>query len=242
MRAQELLRLAAGLPFAGLDALAPGTSLIVAPHPDDESLGCGGLIACLADAGRPPVIVVATDGTGSHPNSIRYPAARLRALREAELRGAVRVLGADPGQAHFLRLPDTQAPREGPAFTKAAETIAALARDRAVRTIFATWPHDPHGDHGSAALIAAAAAQLCGARLRFYPVWGWLLPPEQEVEAGPPSGVRLDVAPVLGRKRRAIAAYESQYTAMITDDPAAFRLPADLLAIHDRPFEVYLDP
>ncbi len=51
------------------DIIGGGTCLILAPHPDDESLGCGGLIAACVAAGRSPLVVILTDGAGSHPNS-----------------------------------------------------------------------------------------------------------------------------------------------------------------------------
>ena len=54
------------------DIIGGGTCLILAPHPDDESLGCGGLIAACVAAGRSPLVVILTDGAGSHPNSRRF--------------------------------------------------------------------------------------------------------------------------------------------------------------------------
>ena len=66
----------------------------------------------------------------------------------------------------------------GAGFDAAARAIAALAEIHAVTTIFSTWPHDPHCDHEASAAMAQAAVQISGARLVFYPVWGWLLPPD----------------------------------------------------------------
>src|ERR1700733_13799140 len=60
----------------------PGArAVIVAPHPDDEILGTGGLLAQLSDLGRKVLIIAVTDGTASHPDSPQWPAARLAAIR-----------------------------------------------------------------------------------------------------------------------------------------------------------------
>ena len=102
------------LPFAPLDTIAPDASLILAPHPDDESLGCGGLIAALSEAGRPPLVVCVTDGSASHPGSRTHPPARLKTLREAELCAACAELGVPAQNVHFLGLTDAKAPIDGP--------------------------------------------------------------------------------------------------------------------------------
>lgn len=228
------------LPFAALDRIAPGTSLILAPHPDDESLGCGGLIAMASACGRPPVIVGVTDGTGSHPNSRSHPPPRLRVTREAELRDAAAILGVDARQVGFLRLPDTRAPSSGAEFDAAADAVAGLVRHHRITTIFASWRFDPHCDHTATAILGTAVAKACGVRLAFYPVWGWLLPPGQILPLDAIAGWRLDIAAVLARKRQAIAAHRSQYGDLITDDPSGFRLPRALLAAFEQPFEVFL--
>src|ERR1700759_4483419 len=84
------------LPCGDLDdIIGEGTCVILAPHPDDESLGCGGLIATCAAAGRPPLVVILTDGAGSHPHSRMFPPDRLRACRAREVRTAVGMLGLE---------------------------------------------------------------------------------------------------------------------------------------------------
>jgi LmbE family N-acetylglucosaminyl deacetylase len=241
MPAGDVLDRMSGLPFGDIDVIAPGTSLILAPHADDESLGCGGLIAGLCDRGRPPLIVAVTDGAGSHPNSAAFPPARLKQVRADELRAACAILGLAADRISFLDFPDTRAPSDGPVFDRAVAAIAALVRQHRVSTIFATWRHDPHCDHDATAAIARAAARATGARVKFYPVWGWLLPRHQALTMAPVAGARVDITAYVERKRRAIEAHASQYSDLIDDDPGGFRLPADLLAQFSRPFEVFLD-
>ena len=67
-----------------LAALPTGNVLVIAPHPDDESLGCGGLLSMLAAAGRSLHIVFVTDGGASHPHSRTWSRSRLALQREQE--------------------------------------------------------------------------------------------------------------------------------------------------------------
>jgi LmbE family N-acetylglucosaminyl deacetylase len=240
--AREILHAMRSLPFASLQTVAPGTSLILAPHPDDESLGCGGLIAAATARGTPPVIVCVTDGAASHPGSTAYPPARLASLRQDEMRTACALLGVHAGRVHFLGLPDAAAPRSGAAFNHAISRIVALIRHHDVKNVFAPWPHDPHIDHETAAAMAAAAASQSNTGLRYYPVWGWLLPEHHDLPDAAMRGLRLDITPYMAAKRAAIAAHASQYTDLITDSPEGFRLPPALLAVFDHPYEVFIAP
>lgn len=231
----------ASLPHADFDTITDGrTMLILAPHPDDESLGCGGMIAEACARGRPPVVAVLTDGTMSHPNSPSYPAPRLKALRETEARAAVKSLGLGADRLHFLGLRDAAAPTEGPEFEATVARLVQLIRDHDAGSILATWEHDPHPDHVAAYRLAAEAARITGVRLIAYPVWGWTLPANRCLPSRPTIGARLDIARHLPAKRRAIAAHVSQHAGLIADDPQAFYLAPHILAIHDRPFEVFL--
>lgn len=232
------------LPIASLDAIiGNGTCMVVAPHPDDESLGCGGLIASCCDIRRFPLVVVLTDGAGSHPNSKAFPPDRLRALRAREAQDAVAQLGLPPEQIVFLGQPDTAAPRQGPAFSSVVRTIVDLIQQEAqCTTILAPWLHDPHCDHEAAWEIAAAVAAHTGIRAIAYPVWGWTLPPDTAIPSPVGHGWRLDVAAFMPMKRAAIQAHRSQYGGLIEDDPTGFRLPPALLSIFDNRFETFLQP
>src|SRR5258707_15716528 len=70
-----------------------GETLVLAPHPDDESLGCGGAIALLRQRGIRVTIAVITDGQASHPNSRLLPSSVLIQLRRQEALEAASALG-----------------------------------------------------------------------------------------------------------------------------------------------------
>lgn len=240
MRTRDYLAAMRALPMIGLQGITGGRALILAPHPDDESLGCGGLIAEACAQGEPPILVILTDGAGSHPNSASYPPERLRTVREAETLAAVACLGLTEERVIFLRTPDTLAPSTGPELIELASRVAGLIRVEGCKTVLASWQHDPHCDHVAAHRIAAGAAQMTGVTHRAYPVWGLTLPSDGELP-GVPSGGRLDVNKHLDAKRRAIRSHTSQYTGLIADDPTGFQMQPDFMALFDMPTEIYLD-
>lgn len=251
MRAGEwLLAAERDLPLVADPGLVVGTGpvLLLSPHPDDESLGCGALVAALAGAGRAVRVAMVSEGGMSHPGSRAYPRERLAALRREETRAAVTALGLDPHRdLTFLDLPDAAVPTGGPLFDAAVAVLRALPEPGA---ILATWQHDPHRDHAATWALAAALARATpAARLLAYPVWGlahahpipgFPLPPEPELD-GPPRGIRFDAAPWLPAKRAAVGCHASQLGRVIADDPGGFALPEAALALAFRPFEMFLE-
>lgn len=96
-----LLRLASK-PFAPLEE----TTIVIAPHQDDESLGCGGLIARKRNEGVPVHVIFITDGSASHPGHARVTAVELARLRHEEAMRAMTFLGVERSGVHFLDEPD----------------------------------------------------------------------------------------------------------------------------------------
>ncbi|PWC28164.1 PIG-L deacetylase family protein [Teichococcus aestuarii] len=240
--ADAFFHAAEALPFAALDEiLAPGGLLVLAPHPDDESLGCGGLIALAARQARPVCVAFISDGAASHPGSRDYPPEALRALRESEALGALALLGLPPGMVRFLHLPDAAVPHEGMRFLAAVERLSGLVRCIGAGTVLASWGHDPHCDHQAThAMAAALRRRHPGLRHLAYPVWGHTLPPETEIGMAP-RGARLAIGSMLPHKRAAIRAHRSQLGEVILDDPQGFVLDASMLARFDRPYEIVLE-
>ena len=222
----SLLELARHAPRVAIDRLAPpGTVLIVTPHPDDETLGCGAAMAAAVAAGRRIAIILLTDGEGSHPQSAAYPPARLKALRLAELRAALAELtGTDDIPIERLSLPDGRSsPADGERIDRAA--LERFAREQGASAVWSTWEQDPHCDHETAAALAGWLARRLDIPLHSFAVWGRF--GERPVE-----GLKLRVfAPggQLAAKRRAVAAHRSQTTGLIADDPAGFVMPPALL-------------
>lgn len=188
------------------DLLGSRPLVVLAPHPDDETLGCGALIFDAAASGTPCTVICVTDGSRSHPNSAKYPAHRLASLRRGEFEAAVAHL-APTARTHWMGHPDCAIPADA--------QIADLVPPNAV--LLATWGGDPHVDHETTARLAQdAAAVRPDILLRFYPVWGRFTDRRAAIH-------RLQASPAAcAAKRTALACHRSQMTAMIDDDRTGF--------------------
>jgi LmbE family N-acetylglucosaminyl deacetylase len=243
MTAGELLKVAHSFPFHPLrEKLEDRPFVVVAPHPDDESLGCGGLIAEACREGLRGKVVIVSDGAGSHPHSKAYPPDRLSVLREEEARRAGAELGLGAEDLHFLGLPDRFVYCEGEAAERAIGKIVDCVKEIGARSLFVSWRHDPHCDHQASYRLARKVQRHLGElRLFEYVVWGASLPPWTQVQPIR-DGFRISVDPeTLEKKRRAISAHRSQTTNLIDDDWTGFRLSQSDLVRFDLPYEFFLE-
>ncbi|MBF8456151.1 PIG-L family deacetylase [Kaistella sp. G5-32] len=217
-----------------------GNTLIVAPHADDESLGCGGVIALLRKYGQNVYILLLSDGTLSHPNSKEYPAERLRDIRENELVNAAAFLGVEAQNIIFCRFKDRSVPdQSSEGFDDALKNINKILSIIRPQSIFVPWRRDPHPDHQAAfQLIQAAITE--NAKIYEYPIWldqlGTVDDSPTNEEAMP---FRLNITSVLDQKQKAIAAHLSQTTSLISDDPHGFRISEEMLHQFNVPYETF---
>lgn len=138
--------------------------VVVAPHPDDETLMAGGLVHDAVRAGRRVLVVAVSDGEGSHPGSARWPVPELRAVRAAERHSALAELaGASDVAVVRLGLPDGGITADA----VRPRLVELMAR---TDTIVVPWRYDGHPDHEA---VAEAALALADARILQAPVWGW---------------------------------------------------------------------
>jgi LmbE family N-acetylglucosaminyl deacetylase len=243
MTVGEVLAAAHSLPLRPMrDVLEDRPFVVVAPHPDDESLACGGLIADACRQGVRGKVVIVSDGGGSHPNSRAYPPDRLSSLREEEARQAGAELGLKPEDILFLRLPDRFVPYKGEDAERAIGVIADCVGEIGAGSLFVSWRHDPHCDHEASYRIAREVHRRVGkVRLLEYVVWGHTLPPSTKVEPIR-TGFKIGIDDeAMEKKRRAIAAHRSQTTALIDDDPGGFLFSQIDLAHFDLPYEFFLE-
>jgi LmbE family N-acetylglucosaminyl deacetylase len=216
--------------------------VVISPHPDDESLGAGGLIALARRYRQEAVVILLTDGSGSHPKSRDYPRERLIQTRRSELREAAQVLGLTSDHLHELGLPDTAAPTAGPTFDKTAQAISDIITKMQARSLFVTWKFDPHCDHEAAALLAEQVRrQSPDLKLWAYPIWGWHLSPSAQLIAPIPHGIKLAIDQVMEQKRAAIDAHRSQMGSLISDDPNGFCFTDETLKPFLQPYEYFIE-
>jgi LmbE family N-acetylglucosaminyl deacetylase len=216
----------------------------VAPHPDDDVLGCGGTLARCADRGAAIAVGYVTDGAGSHPGSRRFPAQVLRELRAQEAVAGLAALGASDAATIFFGYGDGTLGGADPALhERLTDDFAAAFSAFRPSVILLPWRRDPHPDHvaASAAGRAAVARAPYAPYVLEYAVWlAYRGDPTQRPRAGEVIERRVDVTQYTDRKRAAIAEHRSQTGALIDDDPDGFRLPPEWLS-EIAPFECFYE-
>lgn len=184
-----------------------GRVLAIAPHPDDEILGCGGTLARLVDEGGEVTIAIAT--TGSQPT---FPAEQVQKVQQ-EMERAHKIIGVK--DTRLLGLPaaelDTLAAKDCNA------PFAALIEELAPDTLLLPFVGDIHVDHQVTFLAAMVAARprhsgaprqiLCYETVS---ETNWYAAP---ITPAFVPNVFVDITPTLDRKVEAFKAFASQVRA-----------------------------
>jgi LmbE family N-acetylglucosaminyl deacetylase len=152
---------------------------VLAPHPDDDAFGCGGLILLKRLEGLSVRIAYLTDGAASHPGHPSLVPRELARRRQTEALAAAGILGVEQSEVHFLGAADgTLKDLDRPAAARLVAALAADLRAAPPDDIFLPCRNDGSSEHVAAfPLVAQAAAQLDRpVRLLEYPVWAWWNP------------------------------------------------------------------
>jgi LmbE family N-acetylglucosaminyl deacetylase len=211
--------------------------VIVAPHPDDEVLGAGGLIQwalrerCLIE------IVAVTDGESSHPASSSVVPRHLAEIRARESIEALRRLGWSEPLVTRLHIPDGDVAARGRELDDALASIL-LPDDLCV----APWSGDGHPDHNATGVGALRASHNVGARVLSYLVWAWHWADPAGTDIPWRYCQRLDLGRrAQARKRWSTSAFRSQIHSVGPTNGDAPILPPHLLRRYWRPYEIYVD-
>lgn len=211
----------------------PGTPrrlLVIAPHPDDETIGAYALMMRMRRRGVAVQVVVVTDGAASHPSSVAWPRQRLVAERRRETRRVMRQIGVAAGAVTFLALAD------GRLHTQAAiarRRLAPAIAGRGATLLVSPSQRDDHPDHRTVAACVAALRRP-GLRTLAYPVW----PAGKKVAGG--VALYLSAQERLA-KRRALRSYRTQ-TGRISDDPHGFAMTRRQIAAFTGTRELFVAP
>lgn len=200
---------------------------VLAPHPDDESLACGALLA-QAFAGSGAHVICLTDGSASHPGSREWDSGRLAKRRRAELTEAITLLGGSAADLTWLGMADAKLYRVDPVAV-AADLVERIAGSGA-RHVFAPAPQDHHEDHKATAYIAEKMRCLRPDWSFFnYPVWSRWDDPDFDQNIAHYAPYVLKTTGWQKQKRAAIAAHQSQLGAVVKDDPDGFVLSPEFI-------------
>ncbi|MDT7724530.1 MAG: hypothetical protein QOI21_1106 [Actinomycetota bacterium] len=225
-------------------------AVVVAAHPDDETLGASGLLQRLHDQGTAVTLVIATDGEGAFPDSPPEQQRELGWTRRRELEDSLRSQGADKVHVDWLGFPDS-----GLAGHLDELVIRLRPTLSDADLCLLPWPGDPHPDHQAAGKAALLAAPITTHRWS-YPIWlwHWIRPDDGEIPWA--RAFRHELSGMHQRRKAAgIAAFVSQLKpgpagedpilspAMLThfqrDSEILFREPPLHSAPHSRFEELY---
>ena len=185
-----------------------GHVVVVSPHPDDETLGVGGLMAELLARRWSVCVVAVTDGEAAHGHQAPLAARRLARRRRAEQEEALGRL-RDAGGASRVSIVRLGMP-DGEVESVRADLSSALAsRLRSADWCVAPLAWDGHPDHE---VSGAAARDACGDRVPLvsYPIWAWHWATPSQLPLERAVRVPLSLA-ARERKAHALDCFVSQY-------------------------------
>lgn len=143
--------------------------LILAPHPDDEVMGCGGLIQRLCNQGIPPHVIILTGGGQSHSACCHLSESVIKEERRTMASQILQKLGLPIDHLHLLDSPDgASSPYHGE-----MQKLQNLVAEIQPAAVFI--PHHGEGwpDHLVCRELVERMPSLGAAAIYEYCVWLW---------------------------------------------------------------------
>lgn len=210
----------------------PGPLVVVSPHPDDELLASGAMLAAATDLGISVTVAAVTDGEWSHPHLDEPGRWALAERRTAESAAAYQALGIQARRVR-LSLPDGSVADH---FSSLLDQLSPLLTGAGA--CVTPWPGDGHPDHQACAQAALQVCEALGVPLFGVPIWSWNWDDPQQPAFDFSQAFAFRFADdLLARKQAALACYVSQVEPEDGQRPV---LPASFLSHFARPAEVFL--
>ncbi|MCW2525412.1 MAG: putative LmbE-like protein [Pseudonocardiales bacterium] len=238
---QASTRLAAGPQLA-----VPSTLrlIVLAAHPDDETLAAGGLISTALAAEGQVTVIVASDGESSHPDSPSWTPTQLAAARREELVQAMAALSPTSDNAvalHFLGRPDGGLTRFEDEITADLRDLLPEVPGESSEWLATPWRRDGHPDHDTMGRIGSALAAARGSTLIELPIWFWHWGDDAETEFPWADLRRLELNPEsLAAKTRAMAEHRTQVLPLSPAPGDEAILPPAMTAHFERAYESFI--
>lgn len=214
--------------------LSSQRTMVFAPHPDDETFGCGGLIAAKRRQGVDVCVVFLTDGRSSHHSLAggQPTPETLVSLRHQEALQALEILGVEVSAAHFLDYPDGELSQlSSQAYEQVLTNILQLLSRFAPAEVYIPHAQDFHADHEMTHRIVLDALGRWQGKPEVwqYPIWVlwyrvWGIDLNRDALR---RGKCFNAAAVLSQKHQAIQAYQSQFDVLSKPFLAACRSPQE---------------
>jgi LmbE family N-acetylglucosaminyl deacetylase len=233
---------------------AQRSCMVLAPHPDDETLGCGVMMLRRRSAGQAVHVVFITDGRHSHPPTQAAPE-WLISQRRLEAHHACEALGVAPAHRHFLELEDGTSRYHQAALQ---QKLGELFRHHQPDYVFVPSRRDRHPDHVAVHDAPCALSDEVGSRFFEYPVWFWEPRSWRDADASRVRGL----GQIVARRRAMLKAQQAHlvptrgwlaakglaldcYQTQLSSRPGKVgwaTLPEPFVAQFFRPFEVFFTP
>ena len=213
-------------------------TLVLAPHPDDETFGCGGLIASKIKQGTEVYILFFTRGE----RSLSFvDDEEVKEKRTESAYMAAKILGIDEKNISWLDLPDGSIPRKDQVeFDKMKKEVEQIIDENEIAEIFAPHYMEGWSDHLAAYEAATDIANSYDGQvtLYLYWVWAWYYVGLKQIFTLPWKRMYLlAIEDVYDTKEAAMRAYFSAKT--LKGDPYMGHLPEVFLKAFEWKYELF---
>ncbi|MDF5724776.1 MAG: PIG-L family deacetylase [Rhizonema sp. PD37] len=212
-------------------AVSQKSAMVFSPHQDDETLGCGGMIALKRSLGVPVEVVFLTDGQYGRPEWITPET--IIEIRQQEAVNALAILGVAISETHFVNqidgsLQDLPHSQRQYVINQLVQRLQSFTPGE----VYVPHSKDIHGDHEATYKLVQEAIAVSGIQTELleYPIWMlWQDPIFFDLKfKDMANAYRLAIDSVKDRKKQAIESYTSQTSSLPTGFLNRFFLPYEI--------------